>query len=68
MNMSLVPDINTEARARSAEAFPVGSTVRDRNAAGLPGVVIGHLSTGVVVIEQRQKPVPVKPENLERLP
>jgi hypothetical protein len=63
----LVPDINTGARARSMGAFPVGTTVRDRNAAGVPGVVVGHLSNGHVVVEVRQKAQQVKPENLEGL-
>lgn len=63
----LVPDINTGARARSAEAFPVGTTVRLRHQAGLPGVVVGHLSNGHVVIEVHQKAQQVKPENLEGL-
>ena len=48
--MSLVPNLDTEARAKAQAAFPVGSVVR-QTFGGSPSVVIGHTSKGVVVSE-----------------
>lgn len=63
----LTPDINTEARRAAEAAFPVNTPVRNRHQAGMPGVVIGHLSTGQVVVEIGKKAVQVKAEHLEGL-
>ncbi|HRL05084.1 MAG TPA: hypothetical protein PL098_00055 [Brevundimonas diminuta] len=49
--MTRAIDINTEARAKSQAAFPVGATVRLKHG-GAPMTVLGHTSKGHVVCEQ----------------
>ena len=68
--MSLVPNIDTEARAKAQAAFPVGASVR-RTYGGAPGVVIGHTSKGAIVVEPSGLNATVlttKPEHLEVMP
>lgn len=67
--MSLVPNIDTEARAKAQAAFPVGAVVR-QSFGGMPSVVIGHTSKGAVVSEPAGNygVLTTKPEHLEVMP
>lgn len=64
--MSLVPNLDTEARAKAQAAFPVGATVR-QTFGGMPTVVLGHTSKGAVVSEPAGNygVLTTKPEHLE---
>lgn len=64
--MSLVPNLETEARAKAQAAFPVGSAVRQKFG-GMASVVIGHTSKGTVISEPAgyNGVLTTKPEHLE---
>lgn len=65
--MSLVPNLDTEARAKAQAAFPVGSSVRQKFG-GMTSVVLGHTSKGAVVSEPasvHMGTLTTKPEHLE---
>ena len=64
--MSLVPNLDTEARAKAQAAFPVGSAVRQKFG-GMTSVVLGHTSKGGVVSEPAGNygVLTTKPEHLE---
>lgn len=65
--MSLVPKLDTEARAKAQAAFPDGATVKSKWG-GPPGVVIGHSTDGKVVYERSRMILSDKPQDLEVLP